>query len=146
MQKKPDRKNSSIFSGGLGITIFTEGIMIGLIATLSYMIGNNIFGSRELGKTMTFCTLSMSQLFHAFAVQSEHSIFSAKRKTSKFMILSFFICMLMQVSVVAVGPLREIFRTCEMNLSQWAVVIFMSSLPLVVSEIEKTFAGLKKKA
>ena len=137
MTKKPVRKNGSIFADGLGVTIFIEGIMIGLIATLAYIIGKNIFGSQILGKTMTFCTLSISQLFHAFAVESEHSFFSAKTVKNKFMWIAFAICMFMQVSVVIFAPAREIFKTCTMTGVQWGTVIGLSALPLIISEIEK---------
>ncbi len=137
MQQKPVRKNLSIFSGGLGHTIFIEGIMIGVIATFAYVIGDKIFGSAELGRTMTFCTLSMSQLFHAFAVESEHSLFSKYVNINKFMLLAFAICMLMQMSVIAFEPMRNVFKTCAMTGMQWFAVLFLSSLPLLISEIEK---------
>ncbi len=137
MTKKPVRKNGSIFADGLGTTIFIEGIMIGLIATLAYVMGNNVFGSQTLGKTMTFCTLSISQLFHAFAVESEHSLFSSKIRRNKFMWIAFIICMFMQMSVVIFAPAREIFKTCTMTVAQWGVVIGLSALPFIISEIEK---------
>ena len=138
MQKKPVRKNISIFADGLGRTIFIEGIMIGVIATLANLIGEKIFGDAELGRTMAFCTLSMSQLFHAFAVQSEHSLFSGQVARNKFMIFAFAICMLMQTSVVAIESTRAIFKTSEMTGEQWIVVVFLSALPLIISEIKKT--------
>lgn len=147
MRQKPARKNMSIFADGLGHTIIIEGIMIGVIATLAYITGESIFGSRELGQTMTFCTLSMAQLFHALAVESEHSIFSKYISTNRFMPIAFCICMLMQVSVIAVEPLRNIFKTCAMTGVQWTVVLFLSSLPLLVSEIEKFWREkMRKKA
>lgn len=137
MKRKPVRKNGSIFADGLGTVIFIEGIMIGLIATLAYVVGRNVFGSEELGRTMTFCTLSMSQLFHAFALESEHSVFSRKTKTNGFMFVAFFVCMLMQSAVVIYGPLKSIFKTHTMTTAQWSVVLAFSALPFVISEIEK---------
>ncbi len=147
MQKPPVNKNKSIFSDSMGYTIFIEGIMIGIIATFAYVIGAKIFGNEKLGQTMTFCTLSMSQLFHAFAVESEHSFFSGNAGRNKFMVFAFAVCMLMQTAVVAVSPLRNVFKTCELSGVQWVVVILLSALPLVISEIEKFACKcLKKKA
>lgn len=144
MQKKPVRKNISIFSDGLGHTIFIEGIMIGVIATLAYLTGERIFGSAQLGRTMTFCTLSMSQLFHALAVQSEHSLFSGQVVRNKFMMPAFAVCMFMQVSVVAFEPIRAVFKTAAMTGVQWVVVVMLSALPLVISEVEKIFNEKEK--
>ena len=145
MHKKPINKNRSIFADGLGFKIFLEGIIIGIISTIAYIVGKNIFGSIELGKTMCFCTLSMSQLFHAFAVESEHSLFSKYVKTNKYMMFAFAVCMLMQISVIAFPVMRNIFKTCEMNKTHWMVVLILSSMPLVISEIEKLSVGVKKK-
>lgn len=144
MCRKPISKNKSIFADGLGFTIFLEGIIIGLISTIAYIAGNNIFGSSELGKTMCFCTLSMSQLFHAFAVGSEHSIFSRYTKTNKYMILAFAVCMLMQTSVITVPVMRSLFDTCKLSKPHWLTVLILSSLPLVISEIEKILNAVKK--
>ncbi|MFA7636802.1 MAG: calcium-translocating P-type ATPase, PMCA-type [Monoglobales bacterium] len=143
MSKKPVKRNRSIFADGLGYTIFIEGIMIGVIATFAYIIGERFFGSAALGGTMSFCTLSMSQLFHAFAVESEHSLFSRYVRRNKFMMFAFIICMTMQVSVAAFEPLRNIFKTSEMTRIQWLITLGLSSLPLVISEIEKLAAARK---
>lgn len=139
MCKKPINKNKSIFADGLGFTIFIEGIMIGIIASIAYIIGKNIFASEMIGKTMTFCTLSMSQLFHAVGVESEHSIFSKFVSRNKYMLLSFFVCMGLQMSVVVFLPFRQLFGTTALSVSQWLCVLTLSSLPLIISEIEKIF-------
>lgn len=145
MKKKPVKKDLSIFSNGLGFTIFIEGVMIGIIATMAFLVGKNIFGSEEIGKTMTFCTLSMSQLFHAFAVESEHSLFSRYVRPNKYMLLAFAVCMIMQMSVVLAEPLRGVFKTCAMTGEQWSAVILLSAMPLMVSELEKLCENLKEK-
>ena len=145
MRKKPVSKNSSIFSGGMGHTIFIEGVMIGVIATLAHVIGEKCFGSASVGQTMTFCTLSMSQLFHALAVESEHSLFSGYAGRNKFMPPAFALCMLMQISVVISEPLRPVFKTTPLSPTQWLVVIILSAMPLIISEIEKIFNADKEK-
>ncbi|MBR6523000.1 MAG: calcium-translocating P-type ATPase, PMCA-type [Clostridia bacterium] len=137
MQKKPVSKNEGVFSEGMGHTILIEGVMIGVIATLAHTIGEKYFGSACVGQTMTFCTLSMSQLFHALAVESEHSLFSGYAGRNKFMPGAFVICMIMQIAVVALSPLRGIFKTTALSFLQWACVVVLSSLPLIISEIEK---------
>lgn len=142
MCKKPIQKNRSIFADGMGIAIFLEGVVIGLISTIAFIIGNNVFGSNELGKTMCFCTLSMSQLFHAFAVASEYSVFSLRTKINKYMMLAFACCMIMQISVVVIPVMRNMFETCALGKTHWIVVLLLSAMPLIISEIEK----LRKKS
>ena len=66
---------------------------------------------------------------------------------NKFMLPAFAVCMFMQVSVVAFEPIRAIFKTAAMTGVQWMVVVMLSALPLVISEIEKISGRhLRKKA
>ena len=144
MTKKPVEKNKSIFADGFGQTIFLEGIMIGVIAILAHTIGNSIFKSSAVADTMTFCTLSMSQLFHAIAMESDHSVFSKYVGRNKYMAMAFVVCMIMQMSVVVFKPMRIIFKTSMLSLAEWGVVFILSALPLIISECEKFFSASTK--
>ena len=139
MTKKPVPKNSSLFGGGMGFSICMEGIMIGMTASLAYAVGAGVYHSPGIGGTMTFCTLSLSQLFHALALESEHSLFSRLVKRNVFMTAAFWICAVMQVFVVICRPMRTVFGTYPLTGGQWLITAGLSAVPLIISELEKFF-------
>ncbi|MBR5587078.1 MAG: cation-translocating P-type ATPase [Clostridia bacterium] len=137
MTRKPVRKNSSLFGDGVGLAICLEGIMIGMTASLAYAVGTEIYHNFAVGRTMTFCTLSLSQLFQALAVESEHSIFSRRMGRNGFMAFSFVVCAMLQIITVAFAPARRLLGTSALTTEQWLVTMGLSAIPLIVSEFEK---------
>lgn len=83
MEEKPRKKDESFFAQGLGFRIIYQGILIGLIALASYLIGNR--ESHEIGMTMAFITLVLTQLIHAFNIKSEKSIFNKQIFNNKYL-------------------------------------------------------------
>ena len=59
---------------GMWNRIILEGIMIGSLALLAFAIGKVCYGDLTVGRTMSFCTLSISQLVHAFNMRSRRSL------------------------------------------------------------------------
>jgi Ca2+-transporting ATPase len=145
----PPRDNSkSIFSGGFGMKIAWQGIMIGALTFLAFFIGHRMEDLRH-AQTLTFMVLSISQLFHAFNVRSEH--FSTfKLQPNRFLIIAFFGCLLLQLSTVVFPVIANnvfgIDSVLDWNLDDWLIVIGLSLTPLIVVELVKLFSNLKHKA
>ncbi len=137
MLHKSNQNRGGLFADGLGFTIITEGIMIGVLALLSFTIGNNIFGDFTVARTMCFCVLSLSQLIHAYNVRSEKSLLKCGIFANKYMSISFLICAVLQIMVVTVPPLAAIFKVTPLSCVQWLLVAILSLVPLVTLEIEK---------
>jgi len=139
MRRKPVPPRQSLFARGLGFDIAVEGMMVGALALLAYMLGRTVFSGAGtvLGRTMAFAVLSFSQLVHAFNTRSEHSLFSVGFLSNPKMVLSFFVCTLMQFSVIGIAPLGALFKTVPLDGMQWLVVAALSLAPLVTVEIGK---------
>ena len=136
MKQKPVNRKKSIFANGLGMSIISEGIMIGVLSLTAYHIGYHSF-NLEIGRTMSFCVLSLSQLFHAFNMRSDKSIFKVGLFTNKFLLYAFAICALMQVSVVTFDVFTDIFNVASLNFNQWSIVGILSFAPIVIIEMVK---------
>lgn len=158
MKKKPNPPNKGMFSDGLAFKIITEGILIGSLALVAFIIGirffdsaalpqNMVRGTRTLelaamgtpyiGRTMAFAVLSLSQLFHSFNMRSEHSITKIGLFTNIQLLLSFFICSFLQIIVISFKPLADIFKVVPLTPAQWSIVLVLSFLPIVVVELQK---------
>lgn len=148
MDRKPINPKKSLFSNGTGYNIIIEGCFIGAISLLAFSIGRTFFDTTKvpiIGRTMAFAVLSISQIVHAFNIRSEKSIFKTGLFGNTKMILSFIICLILQVSVISIPAVSAVFKTYTLTGLQWLIVALLSISPLVVVEIEKYFNSLLKK-
>lgn len=140
MQRKPQKGETSLFSGGVGERIALEGCMIGMLALLAFGIGHIYFdqeNGHRIGRTMAFAVLSISQLVHAFNMRTEHSIFSISLFSNRYLVGAFLIGTLLQVGVIMLPQVSTIFQVQPLNGMQWAIVAGMSIVPIFVVELEK---------
>lgn len=145
MEQPPHRQNESIFAGGMGYNILVEGCLIGALALLAYSVGRAFFDMDPsypiIGRTMAFATLSLSQIVHSYNMRSSHSLFRIGFLSNPQLLVASVICTLMQVSVIAVAPVAQIFKTAVLSGAQWVAVALISLVPFVVVEAEKALLG-----
>ncbi|MDD4113108.1 MAG: calcium-translocating P-type ATPase, PMCA-type [Herbinix sp.] len=156
MKRKPISPNKGMFADGLALQIIIEGILIGSLALCAFVIGIKYYDTSGLynslihheatntatytpwvGRTMCFAVLSLSQLFHSFNMRSNRSLSEIGILTNSKLVISFIICALLQIVVISIAPLANIFQVVPLNLRQWALVILLSITPIVVVEIQK---------
>ncbi|MCH5209781.1 MAG: calcium-translocating P-type ATPase, PMCA-type [Oscillospiraceae bacterium] len=137
MDKKPRSPKKGLFADGLWASIIFEGLMIGALALLAFSIGANLFGGLIAGRTMAFAVLSISQLVHAFNMRSEHSVIMAGLFKNPYLILSFIVGLLLEVSVISVPRLAVIFGVVQLSFPGWVIVAALSFMPIVIVEAQK---------
>ncbi|MEF9919491.1 calcium-translocating P-type ATPase, PMCA-type [Anaerorhabdus sp.] len=144
MKEKPRPKNESFFAHGLGFTIAWQGLMVGILTLTAYIIGNNI--THEIGMTMAFMTLSLSQLFHAFNIKSTHSIFHRTIFNNKYLWGALLVGMALQMIVMYVPGINGIFSLEPLNAQLFMISLGLALCPIVIVEIVKLFKNhiLKK--
>ena len=136
MNRKPNDSKKSIFADGLWEKIFVEGFMIGILTLFAFSLGNKLYGL-QVGRTMAFISLSMLELVHSFNVRSEESLFKAGLFKNKYLIGAFLIGTILQVGVVIIPKIADIFDVVPLNNKQWIYTAIISILPLVIVEIQK---------
>ena len=136
MNRKPNDSKKSIFADGLWEKIFVEGFMIGILTLFAFSLGNKLYGL-QVGRTMAFISLSMLELVHSFNVRSEESLFKAGLFKNKYLIGAFLIGTILQVGVVVIPKVADIFDVVLLNNKQWIYTAIISILPLVIVEIQK---------
>ena len=136
MQKKPRNSRKSIFADGLWSKIMLEGIMIGMLTLVAFSLGNNLYGL-EVGRTMAFVAMAMLELVHSFNVKSEESIFKVGLFENKYLIGAFLLGTILQVAVVMVPTLANIFGLVPLETNQWLYTLGISILPIIIIEAQK---------
>ncbi|MCK9478292.1 MAG: calcium-translocating P-type ATPase, PMCA-type [Firmicutes bacterium] len=138
MLHKPKNPKSGLFSDGLGLSVFLEGCLIGAVSLFAFNLGFLKY-NLVTARTMAFAVLSLSQLFHAFNVRNNKTIFSAELFKNKYLIASFLICSAMQILVIMLPKVSEIFKVTPLSFKQWLTTISLCLIPVASSEIQKAF-------
>lgn len=148
MKRKPISPEKGFFSDGLWLDISLEGMLIGTLTILAFLIGNYMFGSFgnvTLGRTMAFSTLSFCEIAHSVNMRSSHPLIKAGIFSNKTMNAAMIICCAVQASVVFIPELAEIFGVIPLNSLQWTAVAALSLIPLIVGEGGKLLHGINHK-
>lgn len=142
MNRPPRDVKKSIFADGLMGKIVVEGFMIGMFTILAFFIGNKYYGI-EIARTMAFISLGMLELIHSFNVKSEESIFKVGLFENKYLLGAFVLGTVLQLGIIFVPSLAEVFKLTQLNTTQWLITIAISIAPIIIVEIQKKFNELK---
>ena len=141
MKQQPRDKKESFFANKMGFSIAWQGFLIGILTLVAYIIGHTINPDNYLGQTMAFLTLATVQLFHAFNVKSEKTIFSKQAFDNKYLMLAFLLGLGLQLLIIYVQPLANIFKLEALTIVQLALCFGLAFIVIIVNEITK---GIKK--
>ena len=136
MDRKPINPKKGIFSNGLLNKIFFEGCMIGILTLISFYIGKTNY-SLDVARTMAFASLGMLELFHSLNLRSDNSLFEVGLFKNKYLSLCIAISLILQILVIVITPIANIFNVVPLNSTQWIYVIIISIIPIVIMEIKK---------
>lgn len=139
MKYKPV-KQGSLFEKGLVFRIVFYGIYLAIITLVAYSIGTK--DSFNVGMTMAFTVLCLSQIFHSLNQSSSiTSLFSKDYPRNKMLYLAILGSITFLLMVLFITPIREFFSLSVLTGSEWLIVILLSLSPILVVEI---FKAIKK--
>ena len=135
MKHKPV-KEGSLFERGLVFRIGFYGVFLAIITLVAYFIGQD--DSYNVGMTMAFTVLCLSQIFHSLNQSSSiTSLFSKDYPRNKMLFLSMVGSIFFLVIVLFVTPIREFFSLSVLSGNEWLIVILLSLSPILIVEIFK---------
>jgi len=147
MQRPPRDSGEGIFAGGLFFDIVYQGVLVALLTTLSYIIGNSFqvghfampSGVSEQGMTMAFLTMSMCEIFHAFNLRSQRkSVFSLKTH-NKVLWIAMLGSLLLTAAVLEIPFLANAFGFTPIGLTEYVIAIALAFVVIPVVETVKFF-------
>ena len=144
MNKKPRDNKKGIFADGLWQKIIVEGVMLGVLTLVAFSFGNYLYGI-EVARTMAFVSLGLLELIHSFNIKSEESIFKVGLFENKYLMGAFILGAALQVVVVVIPSVAEIFKLVPLTRIQWAYTFGISILPLIIMEIQKSLNKVETK-
>mgnify|MGYP003370124838 CR=1 FL=1 len=151
MKRKPAKPGKGVFTKGMTWRVIYQGVMIGLLTLGAFMIGlatttepiNGLSldeSKIEVGQTMAFVTLAMSELVHVFNVRNnKKSIFKTKVFNNSKLIWAILASAVLMISILLIPALRNIFSIPVLPSQNVIELIALIFAPLVIVEIFKLF-------
>ena len=151
MNRKPTKPGKGVFTKGMTWRIIYQGIMIGLLTLAAFMIGLattntpieglTIDQSKiEVGQTMAFATLALSELVHVFNVRdNKKSLFRTKVFNNSKLVLAIIASAALMLVILLVPALRNIFSIPVLPTENILELICLVFAPIVIVEIFKLF-------
>ena len=149
MKRKPVKPGKGIFTKGMTWRVVYQGIMIGLLTLIAFMIG---LGSTkepingltldeskiEVGQTMAFITLALSELAHVFNIRNnKKSIFKTGIFDNMKLIWAVLASAALMLVILIIPALRTIFSIPLLPTANIIELICLILAPIVIVEIFK---------
>jgi Ca2+-transporting ATPase len=140
MNRPPRNPAESVFSRGLSRKIISRGIQIGVSTVFVFALVFFTQHDLALARTMAFSTLVFCQLFHVYDCRSEMlTIFELGFFSNKYLLLATCCSALMQLAVIYLPFMQDIFATVPLSLSNWAIVLTVSGWTFFIGALKHIF-------
>jgi Ca2+-transporting ATPase len=154
MNRPPRKSTDGIFSGGLGVDVIYQGVLVTVITIVAYLIGASMefsqmntggtwfqhltkVGESGHGMTMAFLAMSMCEIFHSFNLRSQRkSIFSLKTQ-NKVLWAAMLGSLLLTTLVIEVPFIANAFGFTPIGLQEYGISIGLAFLVIPVVELVK---------
>ena len=149
MKRKPAKPGKGVFTKGMTWRVIYQGAMIGLLTLAAFMIGlattkepiNGLSldeSKIEVGQTMAFITLAMSELVHIFNIRdNKKSIFKTKIFNNSKLIWAILASAALMFAILFIPALREIFSIPILPTGNILELVLLVFAPIVIVEIFK---------
>ena len=142
MKRKPIKNSKGIFNKGMTWRILYQGVWVGLITLIAFILGLSSSGTEEykiaVGQTMAFSVLALSELVHVFNVRNNQvSIFKTNPFNNGKLILAELVSAGLMFVVLFVPSLRGIFSLEVLPADKFFETVCLIVSPIVVVEIFK---------
>ena len=157
MNRPPRDSKDGIFSGGLGVDVIYQGILVTLITIAAYLIGAAMefggdwfaalrsAGESGHGMTMAFLAMSMCEIFHSFNLRSQRkSVFSLKTH-NKVLWAAMLGSLVLTTLVIEVPFIANAFGFTTIGFTEYAIAMGLAVLVIPVVELVKLFQRLARK-
>ncbi len=160
MKRKP-KKHKGIFTKGMTWRIIYQGIMIGGITLVAFILGlatpdavieeirlanadlanlSTEVLKVEVAQTMAFTVLALSELVHVFNIRNNtKSIFKTGIASNKKLLLAIGVSALLMITILVVPALRHIFSVPVLPVGNIIEIALLILSPIVIVEIMKLF-------
>jgi len=149
MNRPPRNSKDGIFSGGLGIDVIYQGVLVTVITIVAYLIGAfmdpeigsfaalRAAGESGHGMTMAFLTMSMCEIFHSFNLRSQRKSVFSLHSHNKVLWAAMLGSLLLTTLVIEVPFIAGAFGFTTIGLLEYGIAMGLAFLVIPVVELVK---------
>jgi Ca2+-transporting ATPase len=137
MRRNPRPRNESIFAQGMGVRILALGALFALLTLTGFFIIWQGSGDIKAGRTMAFLVLALSQIFHAFNMRSDYSLFSIGFFSNKYLNVAVLISISLIIMILSIPAATAAFGMVTLSAGSYLLAVGLALLPIVVMELAK---------
>ncbi len=137
MNQKPRPKTESIFAQNLGLRIILQGLLFGGLSLFAFYYGKTSLNSIEAGRTLCFMVLSLSQVFQAYNMRSQKSLFKIGFFSNTMLNKAAILSLSLVIMVLFLPPLSYIFGLVSLPISYYLLGFGLSLSPIIIIEFFK---------
>jgi len=145
MDRPPRDPKEGIITRGMAFAIGWQGALIGLAALAAFVL--EVFargGGVERARVLAFSTSILAQSLHAYSLRStRYSLFTIGPFSNRFMNLAVIAVILANLAIIYVPFLQPIFATMPLDLADWAIVVGLSLVPLLVVQATRVIGEMR---
>jgi len=148
MQRPPRPSSESILTRGAALGIGWQGLLIGLVTLGAFLLELLLRGGGvERARVLAFSTSVLAQSLHAYNLRSlRYSLFTIGPFTNSFLNLAFVIVILANLAIIYVPFLQPVFATMPLDLTDWAIIVGLASVPLLVVQAWRVIGEMRAAA
>ena len=145
MRRNPRASSDGVFSGGVGVDVAYQGLVVTILTLAAYFLGHVMEGGSWTslqsndGITMAFLTMSMAEIFHSFNMRSQRgSLFSLKSQNMA-LILAAVASLVLTTAVLYIPFLANAFSFEHISFVEYIVALGLAFMVIPVVEAVKYF-------
>ena len=134
MERKATKKKEPILSSRRLLLVGWQGLIMTLGALFIYFSAPILFSDRShISQTMVFTTLVITQLLHTYNFRfNDRGIFRKDIFGNKYLNLAVLVSILLQVAIIYIPWLQDIFETTSLSLENWLLIAASSIIPVLL--------------
>lgn len=148
MQRPPRSPKEHVLGRGMAVDIVWIGLLMGAVSLIAgVLFRGDGSGSDSHWRTAVFTVLTLSQMGNVLAIRSDRdSLFRIGVFSNPALVAAVLLTLMLQLATIYVAPLRELFRTEALTLTELLLCLALSSVVFVAVELRKLAVRLGKNA
>ncbi len=146
MEQQPRNSKEKLLNKHTMVKVLIQGVGLALAALISFKLGL-IYqgGTLTQARTMIFMTVVFGELFRTYAARSEDkSMFKTNPFANRYLNIAVIFSIILVMLLVYIKPLANIFGLEILDLSELAIAISLSFVPMLFAEFAKLFHPKRK--
>lgn len=144
MQRAPQKAEKEMFSKRSLIPVLLFGILLSIGVITLFTRALNVYDNAT-ALTMAFFTMSFGELFFAFNIRTENSIFGKSFFENKILLITVLFALILNLLLCVFEPLRTAFGITALTDKQWIAVFAVSFIIIPIGELYKFLIKFTKK-